>query len=73
MSSIGKFIVVFKQGATQDEINEYAEQVNSGKVTHQYATVLKGFAADLTESQLQNFQGSDIIEYIEPDSVVTTQ
>ncbi|KAG8983126.1 hypothetical protein FRB90_006293 [Tulasnella sp. 427] len=75
MSSIGKFIVVFKESATQEQINEYAEQVNSngGKVTNHYGTVLKGFAAELTESQFQNFQGNDIIDYIEPDGVVTTQ
>ncbi|KIO25923.1 hypothetical protein M407DRAFT_243920 [Tulasnella calospora MUT 4182] len=66
-------IVVFKDHATQDQIDRYAEQINGGggAVTARYDSVLKGFAATLTASQLQSFQGDDIIQYIEPDQVIT--
>ncbi|KAG8983127.1 hypothetical protein FRB90_006294 [Tulasnella sp. 427] len=69
----GKYIVVFKDSATQEQIEQYAEEVNNGggEVTARYDTVIKGFAAYLTGSQLQNFQGDDIIDYIEPDHVIS--
>ncbi|KAI0645521.1 protease propeptide/inhibitor [Trametes meyenii] len=73
----GKYIVVFKDHVPQSEIDKYANEVNSngGAVGQRYNTVLKGFSATIPESyltQLQSFQG-DIIDYIEPDSIVTTQ
>ncbi|KAJ8514448.1 hypothetical protein ONZ45_g8013 [Pleurotus djamor] len=70
--SSGKFIVVFKEHATPEQIQEYVDKVNStgGKVTNNYGS---GFAAELEPSHLTNFQGDDIIDYVEPDSIVTTQ
>ncbi|PPQ98645.1 hypothetical protein CVT24_003978 [Panaeolus cyanescens] len=71
----GKYIVVFKDHASQDQINDYVNQVtnNGGEVTQHYDTVLKGFAAEMPDHLLTSFQASDIIEYVEPDSIVTTQ
>ncbi|KAL0956585.1 hypothetical protein HGRIS_002723 [Hohenbuehelia grisea] len=75
--SSNKYIVVFKKDVSQEDIDKFAEQVNQdgGQVTHKYDTVLKGFAAHITDSTLQSFQSlqGDIIDYIEPDGVVTTQ
>ncbi|KAK7045591.1 hypothetical protein VNI00_007423 [Paramarasmius palmivorus] len=74
--STGKYIVVFKEGVTKDQISKYVNEVNSngGKVHHEYGT-LNGFSATIPEAQLQSFQSlqGDVIEYIEPDSTVTTQ
>ncbi|GLB37106.1 putative proteinase A inhibitor 1 [Lyophyllum shimeji] len=69
-----KYIVVFKEHATQDQIDEYANKVNTsgGSVTNRYDNVLKGFAAAIPDTFLQSLQGEDIIDYIEPDGVVTT-
>jgi len=43
-----------------------------GKVTHEYEA-LNGFAANLPESFLHNFKSNDLIKYVEPNGVVTTQ
>ncbi|KIJ97673.1 hypothetical protein K443DRAFT_239265 [Laccaria amethystina LaAM-08-1] len=75
--SAGKFIVVFKPEVTQDQITEYVDQVNNsgGEVTHRYDSVLNGFAATLTPLSLQSFQSlvgtGGVIDYIEPDGIVT--
>jgi len=75
-----KYIVVFKSGTSQEAINKFADTVNSdgGEVTHRYDTILKGFTAKLSPNTLANFnslqaQDDSIIDYIEPDGVVTTQ
>jgi len=75
MSESGKFIVVFKDSATQEQIDEYARTVDNtgGQVKNRYNTALKGFSATLTPENFQNLQGDSIIDYIEPDGEVTTQ
>ncbi|EIN11988.1 hypothetical protein PUNSTDRAFT_142175 [Punctularia strigosozonata HHB-11173 SS5] len=50
----------------------------SGEVSNVYDSVLKGFAAQIPDSyltQLQAFQAEagSVIDYIEPDGIVTTQ
>ncbi|RDB16741.1 Serine proteinase inhibitor IA-2 [Hypsizygus marmoreus] len=71
----GKYIVVFKDSATTEQIDQYVEKVNSngGEVANRYDAVLKGFAATIPDHFLASLQGDDIIDYIEPDSIVTTQ
>ncbi|TFK89108.1 protease propeptide/inhibitor [Polyporus arcularius HHB13444] len=73
----GRYIVVFKDHVSQGEVDKYANEVaaNGGAVKQRYDTVLKGFSASIPDTylqQLQSFQGS-VIDYIEPDGVVTTQ
>ncbi|KAL1682702.1 hypothetical protein EV122DRAFT_259108 [Schizophyllum commune] len=75
--SAEKYIVVFKQGVTKDQIQKHAEQVNQngGEVLNVYDSILNGFSAKITPEHLQSlnsFVGDDI-DYIEPDGVVTTQ
>ncbi|KAI8972202.1 protease propeptide/inhibitor [Trametes punicea] len=72
-----EYIVVFKDHVPQSEIDRFASEVNAngGSVGQRYDSLLKGFSATIPESylqRLQSFQGG-IIDYIEPDSVVTTQ
>ncbi|KAJ3484721.1 hypothetical protein NLI96_g5450 [Meripilus lineatus] len=71
----GRYIVVFKDSATPEQIEQYANDVhkNGGAVLNRYDSVLKGFAATIPQSFLQSLQGSDLIDYVEPDGVVTTQ
>ncbi|KAG9023076.1 hypothetical protein FS837_006013 [Tulasnella sp. UAMH 9824] len=71
--SNSSYIVVFKDNATQEQIDTYAGRVGKegGEVTNRYDSVFKGFAAKIPESLLQNLQGDDIIRYIEPDQVIT--
>ena len=74
MSGNQKYIVVFKEGVNPSDHKADLER-NGGKVTHEYGTVLNGFAAEIPDSyitSLQSLQG-DVIDYIEPDSTVTTQ
>ncbi|PPQ65702.1 hypothetical protein CVT24_012120 [Panaeolus cyanescens] len=78
--STQKYIVVFKDDVTSEQIDEYVKQVDQtgGKVNSPYykeGGILNGFAADITPSFLDSFQTSakDVIAYIEPDGVVTTQ
>ncbi|KAF5385744.1 hypothetical protein D9615_002512 [Tricholomella constricta] len=73
-----KYIVVFKEGVTPEQINKYAQDVsdNGGNVTNRYdPTFLKGFAAAIPDQFLQSLQSlqGDVIDYIEPDGIVTTQ
>ncbi|KAG7449542.1 serine proteinase inhibitor IA-1 [Guyanagaster necrorhizus] len=67
---------MFKDNVSEDQIKEYAAQVNNGggEVTQFYG-IIPGFAAKITEDQFQQFQSlqGDIIESIEPDQMVTTQ
>jgi hypothetical protein len=75
---MSNYIVVFKDSATTDEIEKQIEMINNtgGKILVRYSTILKGFTATLTPeslSSLQSLVGDGIIEYIEPDSVVTIQ
>ncbi|KAI0341910.1 hypothetical protein BDW22DRAFT_1429429 [Trametopsis cervina] len=74
----GKYIVVFKNSATPEEINKYAEDVNQngGSVKNVWHSGLKGFSAEITPeyfTSLQSLTGNGPIDYIEEDSVVTTQ
>jgi len=73
----GKYIVVFKDGVTAEQIDQYAKDVNEngGEVTHRYGDGLNGFAASIPQQYLQSLKSlqGDVINYIEPDGVVTTQ
>jgi hypothetical protein len=71
----GKYIVVFKDAATDQQIQNYVNSITleGGQVGHRYDSVLKGFSATIPDSLLSNLQGDSIIDYIEPDGVVTTQ
>ncbi|KAF8638416.1 hypothetical protein AX17_002223 [Amanita inopinata Kibby_2008] len=73
--SEGRFIVVFKPHVSVEQIEEYVHQVNNngGQVQHRYDTVLNGFSATLPDSFAKSLEGNDLIDYIEPDGVVTTQ
>ncbi|KAF9012307.1 protease propeptide/inhibitor [Cyathus striatus] len=73
-----KYIVVFKDNVTQEQVKQYAKEVGEkgGKVTNEYdGTILNGFAAEISDDYLQSLQSlkDDVISYIEPDGVVTTQ
>ncbi|KAJ7096327.1 hypothetical protein C8R44DRAFT_812735 [Mycena epipterygia] len=76
----GKYIVVFKAGASEEAIKQLTETVQSdgGEVTQTYDTLMKGFAAKLDPATFAKFtslqaDADSIIDYIEPDGVVTTQ
>ncbi|KAI0812720.1 hypothetical protein BC629DRAFT_1589446 [Irpex lacteus] len=73
-----EYIVVFKKDASPDQIEKYASDVNSngGKVKDVWTSGLKGFSAEIPSfflTNLQSLTGDGPIDYIEEDSVVTTQ
>lgn len=76
-----KYIVVFKKSASREAIDEQAKQItsNGGKVGETIdSTFMKSFSAEIPEAYLMALQsnltrGDSEIDYIEPDSVVTTQ
>ncbi|ESK85226.1 serine proteinase inhibitor 1 [Moniliophthora roreri MCA 2997] len=72
-----KYIVVFKDSVSKDQIKKYVSEVNSngGQVYHEYESTVNGFAATIPDQMLQSFQSlqGDVIDYIEPDSTVTIQ
>jgi len=72
-----KYIVVFKDGVSDEDIKKYAEQVNSqgGQVTNVYDTVLRGFAAEMPQEMLMEFKSlqGGIVDYIELDGMAYTQ
>ncbi|KAI0696719.1 protease propeptide/inhibitor [Cytidiella melzeri] len=74
----GKYIVVFKNTATPDEINQYASEVNTngGTVRDVWTGGMKGFSAEIPHqymATLQSLVDDGPIDYIEEDGVVTTQ
>ncbi|KAK7692622.1 hypothetical protein QCA50_004255 [Cerrena zonata] len=75
----GKYIVVFKDSASQAQIDKYAQDVesNGGNVGHKYDSALRGFSAAIPDAFLQTLQAQGladgIIDYIEPDGTVTIQ
>jgi len=73
--SSGKYIVVFKESATDQQIQNYVHSIESegGEVGHRYESIMKGFSATIPNSLLSNLQSDSIIDYIEPDGVITTQ
>jgi len=79
MAGDKKYIVIFKDSATPDDIQRYADGVQQdggGEIVHRYDTILKGFAATMSESHLSSLQSnlqSSPIDYIEEDGVVTIQ
>nr|GAT56387.1 predicted protein [Mycena chlorophos] len=74
----GKYIITFKQTATDEQIEQWKEKAAAGGEVTKSFTLLKGFAATLdanTFSQFSSFaaENDSIIETIEPDGIVTTQ
>ncbi|KAG5645199.1 hypothetical protein DXG03_006717 [Asterophora parasitica] len=66
--STQKYIVVFKEHVTKEQVNKYAEDVNQngGEVTNRWDTVLNGFAAVIPDAHFQKLQSltDDVIDYI---------
>jgi len=79
MSAAKKYIVIFKDSATPEQIQQYVDGVqksDGGNVIHRYDSILKGFAATIPPSFLASLQSNlqdSPIDYIEEDSTVTTQ
>ncbi|KAI0743611.1 hypothetical protein C8Q80DRAFT_1182246 [Daedaleopsis nitida] len=72
-----EYIVVFKDNVSDADVERHADDIaaNGGEINQRYGTVLKGFAATIPESYFSSFQSlnADVISYIEPDGIVTTQ
>ncbi|RDB16743.1 Serine proteinase inhibitor IA-1 [Hypsizygus marmoreus] len=74
-----KSIIIFKDTATEDEIQDLMEQVKEqgGHITNTYDILFKGFAAVLSGAHLNQLQSlarsrDSTIDYIESDGTVTT-
>ncbi|KAH9479834.1 Serine proteinase inhibitor IA-1 [Psilocybe cubensis] len=73
------YIVVFKDDVTKEQIDQYVKEVQQagGELKTRFdedGGILNGFAAKIPDSYLQSLQSfTDVISYIEPDGVVTTQ
>jgi hypothetical protein len=63
------YIVVFKEWVQLDEIQRLRQWVESqgGRVTHDYDTLIKGFAGWIPEQVIQRLRGHESIEYIDID------
>ncbi|KAG6907657.1 hypothetical protein DXG01_007861 [Tephrocybe rancida] len=70
-----KYIVVFKDTVTKEEVEKYAKEINEngGEVTNRYDSVLNGFAAHVPDSFFQSFKGDDAIDYIGAFPATTDQ
>jgi len=74
-----RYIVVFKKTASKGDIQKWKDEITkgSGTITHEYGTVLNGFAAEIPPETFvlltQNVKDDGPVQYIEPDGVVTTQ
>jgi len=77
MSELQKYIVVFRDDTSKEVIENVINQINDtgGEVTNRFNSIMKGFSAKLSDVQLQSLDSlqGGVIEYIEPDGIVTTQ
>lgn len=71
----GRYIVMFKESASEAQIEQYKErlQAQGGNIYADYEPLLKGFSACVPDELIQSFTQDDLIDYIEPDGVITTQ
>ncbi|TFK44683.1 hypothetical protein BDQ12DRAFT_673376 [Crucibulum laeve] len=74
----GKYIVVFKDSVTKEQIDKYAADIDAcgGQVNNRLDPILNGFGAAIPDEHLQSLkslQSEGIIKYIEEDGIVTTQ
>ncbi|KAJ3037241.1 hypothetical protein HDV00_001873 [Rhizophlyctis rosea] len=69
----GKYIVVFKDGTSQDVINAAEADVTrqGGKITQRYTATFKGFAAEIPDNILSTFTTNAHVDSIEPDGEVS--
>ncbi|KAJ3777818.1 hypothetical protein FB446DRAFT_715758 [Lentinula raphanica] len=77
---MSNFIVTFKDGVSQEQIQQWKDEITSGggKLGHEFDGLITGFSAKIQPQTLQLLQQQasltdSIIENIEPDSIVTTQ
>ncbi|TIA91572.1 hypothetical protein E3P99_00988 [Wallemia hederae] len=72
-----RYIVVFKEDASDDDITKYASQVESsgGKITHPYqpSGIMKTFSGHIPNNFVTTLEGASPIEYVEKDKIMTTQ
>ncbi|KAF9945324.1 hypothetical protein BGZ70_003890, partial [Mortierella alpina] len=69
------YIVVFKEGTSDEEIEQAAKNVESqgGKVTHRYSAALLGFTAELPENTFTTMSTHPQVDYVEADGEVSIQ
>jgi subtilisin family serine protease len=69
----GRYIVKLRDGATTADLNSVREdaQAGGGKVHDTYAKVIKGFAASIDESALDDVRSNPDVEFVEVDQKVT--
>ncbi|KAF9478601.1 protease propeptide/inhibitor [Pholiota conissans] len=74
-TTLEKYIVVFKDNATPLQVQQYANDIiaHGGRIFNRYTNILNGFSATIPASFLASLKASHIIEYIEPDGIVTIQ
>ena len=69
----GQYIVVFRQEATDAEIEQAAGMVRGrsrDRVDHRYRKALRGFSGALAPQTLEELRANPAVDYIEADSVV---
>jgi len=69
----GQYIVVLKDsssGAAQDNAKQRVRD-RGGKVRREYGSVIKGFAAKLSDKALAEVRSDPAVDFVEPDRVVT--
>ncbi|PLX31846.1 MAG: peptidase S8, partial [Ignavibacteria bacterium] len=72
MDLTDRYIVVFKEGVgNPDVIVDEVTRGNGTKVHYRYRHALKGFAATIPEAALEGISRNPLVDYIEPDGVVT--
>ncbi|KAG9100410.1 hypothetical protein FRC07_010415 [Ceratobasidium sp. 392] len=62
----GAYIVVFKESATKEQIEEYIARIKAegGKIKYHYDTLMKGIAATMPNSLVQSFRQDDVVDFI---------
>jgi subtilisin len=65
--SAGAYIVSLKAGVSVDEVAEQRVTARGGAVSQRYHTALNGFAADLSESAINELAADERVESIMPD------
>ncbi|CAE6515374.1 unnamed protein product [Rhizoctonia solani] len=69
------YVVVFKESATKEEIEDYINRVqeSGGKIKYDYSDLMKAMAVYVPHVSVQSFTNDPIVDSMEPDGVATTQ
>lgn len=67
----GKYIVKFREGASDDALDKAVKKLGNGKADHVYKHAFRGFAGRIDDKVLDEIRSLPDVEYVEQEAVFT--